>query len=201
MSEGWGDINKSTNPFSPDSPGAILFDKIIVGSPSLSLTSGSRRPVFQAMTELQTLSAEKLFGDRVQEHAMAQTVKIGLYLLGGADDEAHTLAQQYEMPEANYWHGIVHRREPDYGNAKYWFRKVGYHPVFDDLARYVQCEVKAGNATFSNLIPAGKWDPFCFIDSCQICVTEGRKELRDDLETIQLQEIVLLLTHCVQHLS
>jgi len=43
--------------------------------------------------------------------------------------EAHEIAQNDESELGNYWHGIMHRLEGDYGNAKYWFRKAGDWPA------------------------------------------------------------------------
>ena len=59
----------------------------------------------------------------------------GLYLYFSCWDDAHRVAQDIETPEGSYWHAIVHRQEPDPGNAAYWFRHLGRHPIFPALRR------------------------------------------------------------------
>jgi hypothetical protein len=59
--------------------------------------------------------------------------RAGLWLLHDFLDESHALSQELETREGSFWHAIMHRREPDASNSKYWWRRVGSHPVLDQL--------------------------------------------------------------------
>lgn len=41
-------------------------------------------------------------------------------------DRSHAVSQTIETPIGSLWHGIMHRREGDFWNSKYWFRKAGH---------------------------------------------------------------------------
>src|SRR5438067_2545091 len=78
-----------------------------------------------------------------------------LWLYFSCYDESHTISQSIESVEGSFWHGILHRQEPDPGNAAYWFRRVGSHPVFPEL------QEAAAELNVAGLFPLGKtWDPF-----------------------------------------
>ena len=79
-----------------------------------------------ARERLRASSPPRLFAaSRAPEAAMS-----ALYVYFSCFDEAHGIAQDIQTAEGSYWHAIVHRQEPDAGNAAYWFRRVGRHPIF-----------------------------------------------------------------------
>jgi hypothetical protein len=61
--------------------------------------------------------------------------KAGLYLYRHLFDESHAISQDLHTPLGSLWHAVLHRREPDAWNSKYWFRQAGHHAVFDELKR------------------------------------------------------------------
>jgi hypothetical protein len=60
----------------------------------------------------------------------AEACRAGLWLLAGYLDESHSISQQLHTPEGSLWHGVMHRQEGDYSNAKYWFGQVRRHPFY-----------------------------------------------------------------------
>ncbi len=105
-------------------------------------------------------------------------VRAGLLLYFSALDESHRISQGIRSPNASYWHGIMHRLEGDWSNAKYWFRSTGDHPVFADMA----------------LAAGGGWDPYDFVDRCETASSTGTGAER--LVDLQMAEWRLLMGHC-----
>lgn len=112
-------------------------------------------------------------------------------------DESHHAAQTAddlgEPLFSAYWHAIAHRREPDPGNAAYWFRRVGRHPIHAQLARLAARQLDAfGDPRLqSQLIKAGEWNSFAFIDFTGATKAGSTAEtLARDLQRLEM--VVLL---------
>lgn len=106
----------------------------------------------------------------------------GLWLLAGELDRSHSISQDIGSAEGSFWHGIMHRREGDFGNSKYWFRRVGNHPVFDQLA-----EISDGVYL----------DPYDFVDECSR-TTRSDDESSQRCQRAQWLEWQALMAHCIR---
>jgi hypothetical protein len=127
-------------------------------------------------------------------------LQAGLFLLTDFFDESHSCSQSIEgegrYHTGDYWHAILHRREPDYGNSKYWFRHVGRHPIFADLktaAGNIRTHSRRAEQFQGNVISSGSWDPFAFVDLCS--AAEDDSELKEWCEAVQYEEMLLLLDY------
>lgn len=133
---------------------------------------GPGRPQTSKRALLEALAPATLFAGRaVVDVQMADCCLAGLWLLFDFLDDSHALSQEIDTPTGSYWHGILHRREPDFGNAKYWFRRVGTHEVFgplrEDAREIFLAEVSPlPPAQTQFLAEQTAWDPYRFIDLC-----------------------------------
>lgn len=166
------------------------------------LSQHHARPNHQWVCEL----IQKIAGTKYQASSTAlAALKAGLFLVNNFFDDSHTQSQSIEGLGAHhtgdYWHAILHRREPDYGNSKYWFRHVGRHPAFLNLAQAVNRQLNevGGMLTTklqpwkSRLVSHAGWDPFAFVDLC--AAAENDAELRAWCEQVQYEEMLLLLEY------
>lgn len=114
-------------------------------------------------------------------------------------EAAHGLVQDLPGAEAAFVHGILHRREPDYSNARYWFHRVGAHPVLEPLADAAAPLLAAHPALPFRLIRDGRWDPFAFIDAVSVaCRGPGQGGQVGLLRLLQREETVALARHLVR---
>ena len=147
----------------PTSRYGDVFAQLIETAPATEIAAGKANT--DCYASLQALSIESAFAKKtVLDHEAASACLSGIWLLHNYLDQSHAISQDLHSCTGSFWHGIMHRRESDYGNAAYWFRKVGEHPVFDELV--IQLNQGAPDTIALGLICDEQWDPFAFIDLC-----------------------------------
>lgn len=167
---------------------------------------GPGRANHELVSRLEGDPLKEIFaGHPIRDRSMAQATLAGLYLLADDLDRSHEISQSINTPTGSYWHGIMHRREPDYGNAKYWFHRIGRHPVYLAVAA-------AARESLAELSDSGEeaiaelpgvdflksdepWDADRFVDLCAIAAKTGGA-LDKLCRIIQRRECELLLAHC-----
>lgn len=111
----------------------------------------------------------------------------GLWLRFDFLDESHAISQEDEgHSDRDFWHAIMHRREPDPSNSKYWWRRVGPHPVLAQL-RESASEVSYAYTT-----------PEAFVDFCEKARGSGSAD-EETAKRMQQLEWDLLFAWCFAH--
>ena len=127
-------------------------------------------------------------------------LQAGVWQLHGELDESHRLAQAHEgqgkYQLCDQWHAIMHRREPDYGNAKYWVRQLPHSPHWDELgqivARWFENDVPAAVDRWRHrLLGPGGWKPLVHVELAQAAA--GESTLDHFARRVQWAEMLLLL--------
>lgn len=103
-------------------------------------------------------------------------------LLYALDDleGSHRLFQDAAGDLSAYWHGMLHRREGDFDNARYWFRRAGPLPFFGAL------HGRAASDS-AQMAKQSSWDPYLFTGECEQA-RFGADEITGELISLQRAE-------------
>lgn len=153
----------------------------------------------EARAIMEDLKPADLIGVPIKDHDHAAGVLSGLWLWHDWLDQSHRIAQAIETPSGSFWHAIMHRREGDFSNSKYWYNRVGVHPVYTGIA--------ANAATVLNPLPMNKallrlthngWNPSVFVDLVEEAWRNPDDPLTPILVNLQQLEWRMLFDHCVR---
>jgi hypothetical protein len=131
-------------------------------------------------------------------------LEAGILLLWDHLEESHQISQTMEgqgTPRtADYWHGIMHRREPDAGNAAWWFRKVGSHPALKVLGAGLISWMQQLGAAPNMLTQAQRLlrpdqtlDPFRMIELSTTALSRPGQDEEHTVRMVQYLEMITLL--------
>lgn len=159
------------------------------------------RPVFDALPLDRAMTA--LVVKDIGRHALTEQIRqvtadpimaphpglrAGLWLYIDDLAASHVISQGIDNATGSFWHGIMHRREGDFDNSHYWFRKVGHHPA---MARI---DIAGGGAGAGTEV--AHYNPHAFIDRVAAATKNGKSP--SDLIALQRHEWLALFEWCAQ---
>jgi hypothetical protein len=184
------------NPAFSASDFAPVVAELLVPARLAPLGPGTPNRAVEA--RLRSLTGADLFAPRPLVDAdMAAACLAGLWLYHDFLDESHTISQAIDTTSGSYWHGLLHRREPDYANSAYWFRRVGTHPVFEPLRAEAARLASGAPGPAAFLARQTTWDPFAFIDLCEASSDE-QAPCHALCQQVQRIEWELLFGYCAR---
>ena len=108
-----------------------------------------------------------------------------LLLAAGDLERAHRLVQEASNADGTYIHGMVHRTEDDFDNARYWFRRTAVHPADAEIYR----RAAANSRKVASCVT---WDPVWLTDWVEAARKSGVDE---ELRAVLAIESEVLLEH------
>jgi hypothetical protein len=131
----------------------------------------------------------------------AQAAAAGLWLWHDFLHESHTISQSLPTPAGSYWHAIMHRREGDFSNAKYWYARCRRHPVLEELPARVGDVASLAAPGLRPLVRGGAWDPDAFVDLVERVHDRPADPLHEAAVQLQRLEWEALFEHCLARVA
>jgi hypothetical protein len=156
------------------------------------------RPVYDA--ELASLLTH-LMRSGSPDVLLTYNTAAALHLLNDDLDAAHRLVQAHEEDgTANYLHQIVHRREGDWSNTRYWVARTGRHPFHEEMLGVAKASAaETGGGTLGQTLERwSRWEPGRMVELCEGAAANPGP-MADQVARLSWAETRGLLGWCVRH--
>ena len=153
----------------------------------------------EAKAVLEMLKPDQLLAVPIRRTEPARALLSGIWLWHDWLEESHVISQSLNSPTGSFWHAIMHRREGDFSNSKYWYARTGRHEIYAALGAHAAVAI--------NPLPADKpllrllrdtWDPEAFVDLVQHVSTRPEDPRLRAVQELQRIEWQLLFEHCAR---
>lgn len=151
-------------------------------------------------SELSSFSSTEFFKNS-ENGVSAECCLSALWLFNNFLDESHTISQNVHEPIGSYLHGIMHRREGDFSNAKYWFNRAGNADFIPRISESIQ------QNGISDAFGSKGWrfSPTEFVDLVEDQMGDIREKDggtdRRRLEKISYLELIVVFDCCFEKAS
>jgi hypothetical protein len=154
----------------------------------------------EAASLLKRLAPAQLFSADVRSADDARAALAGLWLYHDFLAESHSISQDLHSPTGSFWHAIMHRREGDFFNAKYWYARCRHHPAYASIAAEGAKALQASHQapTLAALVAGGEWDPDGFVDVVSAIHNKPHDPIYAAAVELQRAEWRGLFQHCAK---
>jgi hypothetical protein len=190
------DINSNlTDALSPAAHEILNLDKGAAYQ-QLVVTGGGSE---SAATLLRHLKPDQLLIKPLVSRPDGEAMLAGLWLWHDWLDSSHTISQSLSNSTGSFWHAIMHRREGDFSNAKYWYARCTSHPVLQTMTPFVNDILHPLPADKSYLrLTQGGWNPNAFVDLAEELHRRPSDPRHGVAVALQKLEWRLLFDHCTR---
>ncbi len=169
-----------------------FVERLLVHEETLALPLPREPGSYERIIQLREATEEALLGGRpVKDPALVPLLRAALFYFHNALPDSHALLNTASGDLAAYWHGMVHRREGDFENARHWMRRAGTQPTFAEM------HARACDGSPHMARQTG-WDPFLFIHLCEQ-FRFGAEEFRTEIGALQRAEFDVMFSYLWRH--
>lgn len=147
---------------------------------------------------LSPLSQDTVLAGPVHSREDAELLLAGLWLVHDCLEASHRISQKVGSLSGNFWHAIMHRREGDFPNAKYWYARCRNHPILEQIPAIARSALGDAATTSGPLhrLVEGAWDPDAFVDVVEAIHRKPGDPMYGTAVRLQQLEWRALFSHC-----